>query len=78
MSAVRAYNQVTDAVIEELRHIVGEKHVFTEKERMEEYSHDEVTDTRYQPTSISSLSFPAGREPVLLPELRLQSAALSF
>ena len=48
MSAVRAYNQVTDAVIEELRHIVGEKHVFTEKERMEEYSHDEVTDTRYQ------------------------------
>ncbi len=42
------YNQVTADIIEKLRSIVGEKHVFTDSDKLEIYSHDEVTDERYQ------------------------------
>jgi glycolate oxidase len=44
----KQYNRVTEQVIEELRRIVGEKHVWSDRSRLEEYSHDEVTDSRYQ------------------------------
>lgn len=41
------YNAVTDAIIKELQNIVGAKFVFSDTERMEPYSHDEVTDPKY-------------------------------
>ena len=37
------YNPVTESILAELRNIVGEKNVVTDKEKMEPYSHDEVT-----------------------------------
>lgn len=42
------YNTVTSEIINELKKIVGEKNIYVEKEKLEEYSHDEVTDMRYQ------------------------------
>ncbi|SDF83369.1 FAD-binding oxidoreductase [Sporolituus thermophilus] len=41
------YNKVTPAVVEALKHIVGDKYVITDEEKMLPYSHDEVTDSRY-------------------------------
>ena len=41
------YNAVTDAVRKELQDIVGAKYVLSDAERMEPYSHDEVTDPKY-------------------------------
>lgn len=42
------YNAVTPKIIEELKQIVGEKNVVMDQSVLEEYSHDEVTDVRYQ------------------------------
>lgn len=42
-----AYNPVSETVIAELKKIVGEKYVWTSPEKMEPYSHDEVTDPKY-------------------------------
>jgi glycolate oxidase len=41
------YNQVTPSVIEELKQLLGEKNVIADPEKMEPYSHDEVTDPNY-------------------------------
>jgi glycolate oxidase len=41
------YNPVTEAVIDELVRIVGERFVITDKEKMEPYSHDEVAEKEY-------------------------------
>lgn len=41
------YNAVTATVIKELQNYVGEKFVITDQEKMEPYSHDEVTDPKY-------------------------------
>ncbi|HSW35248.1 MAG TPA: FAD-linked oxidase C-terminal domain-containing protein [Candidatus Limnocylindrales bacterium] len=42
------YNTVTPAVVEELRKIVGSKHVLVDDiEKMEAYSHDEVAEKQY-------------------------------
>jgi glycolate oxidase len=41
------YNHVTAEIIDELKAIVGAKNVVTDSEKMEPYSHDEVTDSHY-------------------------------
>ncbi|MBP2655872.1 MAG: FAD-binding protein [Firmicutes bacterium] len=41
------YNAVTSEVVEELKKIVGEKYVYTDQDKLEPYSHDEVTDPHY-------------------------------
>lgn len=41
------YNAVTDSIRKELQNIVGAKYVLSDEERMEPYSHDEVTDPKY-------------------------------
>lgn len=41
------YNPVTESLVSELQKIVGEKYVYTNPEKMEPYSHDEVTDPKY-------------------------------
>ncbi|VBB09223.1 Hypothetical protein LUCI_4513, partial [Lucifera butyrica] len=41
------YNAVTPQVIDELKKIVGEKYVYTDSDKLEPYSHDEVTDPHY-------------------------------
>lgn len=41
------YNQVTDAIVEKLKGIVGDKYVWTDPVKMEPYSHDEVTGDKY-------------------------------
>ena len=38
---------VTPELIEQLKAIVGEKYVYTDKDKLEPYSHDEVTDPHY-------------------------------
>jgi glycolate oxidase len=38
----REFNPLTDAIIEELKKIVGERNVITEGEKLETYSHDET------------------------------------
>ena len=38
---------VTAEIIEELKKIVGEKYVYTDKDKLDPYSHDEVTDPHY-------------------------------
>lgn len=42
------YQKITLDIIKELEKIVGSKYVILDKEKLEEFSHDEVTDTRYQ------------------------------
>lgn len=42
------YNPVTDAVMEQLKTIVGDKNVTNDYDKMHPYSHDEVADDRYQ------------------------------
>lgn len=41
------YNPITPAEVAELRKILGEKNVTTDAEKMEPYSHDELTDPKY-------------------------------
>ncbi len=42
-----AKGKVTPEMIEEFKKIVGEKYVYTEADKLEPYSHDEVTDPHY-------------------------------
>ena len=42
-----AKGTVSPEIIEQLKQIVGEKYVYTDKEKLEPYSHDEVTDPHY-------------------------------
>ncbi len=44
---MQTYHAVTPLIIEQLQSLVSEKNVFIDKERLEVYSHDEVTDQRY-------------------------------
>lgn len=41
------YKPVTKGIINELQTIVGEKYVYTDADKMDPYSHDEVTDPKY-------------------------------
>lgn len=41
------YNAVTDAILNELREMLGSKFVYSNPEKMEPYAHDEVTDPKY-------------------------------
>lgn len=41
------YNPVTASIISELQKLLGEKFVFTDADKMDKYSHDEVTDPNY-------------------------------
>ncbi len=41
------YSRVTEAVIDELTRIVGERFVITDSEKIEPYSHDEVSEQEY-------------------------------
>jgi len=48
MTRFFAYNPVTPAVVEELKAIVGDKHVIRgDPQTLEPYSHDEIADQRY-------------------------------
>jgi len=60
------YNKVTTAIISKLNEIVGERYVFADEDKMEPYSHDEVTDSRYH-------HMP---EVVVLPQTTEQVAAI--
>ena len=42
-----AKGKVSQELIEQLKKIVGEKFVYTDKDKLEPYSHDEVTDPHY-------------------------------
>ena len=42
-----AKGKVSPELIEQFKQIVGEKYVYTDKEKLEPYSHDEVTDPHY-------------------------------
>ena len=42
-----AKGKVTPEMIEEFKKIVGEKYVYTDADKLEPYSHDEVTDPHY-------------------------------
>lgn len=44
---MQTYHAVTPLIIEQLQSLVSEKNVIFDKERLEVYSHDEVTDQRY-------------------------------
>lgn len=46
-SLLHRYNLVTAAIVDELIQIVGPRFVFTDKEKLEPYSHDEVADEEY-------------------------------
>ncbi|RLD12200.1 MAG: FAD-binding oxidoreductase, partial [Chlamydiae bacterium] len=48
------YNKLSGDDIKKLKQIVGENNVVTEKERMEDYSHDEfaLTDIRKYPEAV--------------------------
>lgn len=41
------YNRVTQPIVDELKRIVGERNVVVDKDKLENYSHDEVTDPNY-------------------------------
>ncbi|MBP2650372.1 MAG: FAD-binding protein [Firmicutes bacterium] len=41
------YNAVTSEVVDKLKAIIGDKYVYTDSDKLETYSHDEVTDPRY-------------------------------
>ena len=60
------YNKLTSAVVEELSTILGEKNVTIDVDKMQPYSHDEVTETRYH-------NMP---EVVVFPETTEQVAAV--
>ena len=40
-------SKITPEIVEELKKIVGEKYVYTDADKLEKYSHDEVTDPHY-------------------------------
>ncbi len=61
-----SYNKLTLAVLEELRTMLGEKNVITDPDKMQPYSHDEVTESRYH-------HMP---EVVVFPETTEQTAAV--
>lgn len=42
-----AKGKVSPELIEQFKQIVGEKYVYTDKEKLEPYAHDEVTDPHY-------------------------------
>lgn len=63
---MRKYNPVTDAVIERLKAIAGDRNVTNDYDKMYPYSHDEVADDRYQRVP----------EVVVLPENTGQVAAI--
>ena len=60
------YNKLTPEILDELRTILGEKNVITDADRMQPYSHDEVTESRYH-------HMP---EVVVFPESSEQTAAV--
>ncbi|HWR40150.1 MAG TPA: FAD-binding oxidoreductase [Patescibacteria group bacterium] len=60
------YHAVTPAIIAELRQIAGAKNTIVDPEKMEPYSHDEVTDSRYHHCP----------EVVVLPETTAQVAQI--
>ena len=60
------YNKLTPEILDELRTILGEKNVITDADRMQPYSHDEVTESRYH-------HMP---EVVVFPETTEQTAAV--
>jgi len=41
------YNRVTKAIVDELARIIGERFVITDEEKIEPYSHDEVSEKEY-------------------------------
>ena len=41
------YNPVDDSTVAELKSIIGDKYVWTEKDKMEPFSHDEVTGEKF-------------------------------
>ena len=63
---MQTYHAVTPLIIEQLQSLVSEKNVIFDKERLEVYSHDEVTDQRYH-------RLP---EVVVLPETTVQIAEI--
>jgi len=63
---MQTYHAVTPAIIDELKSLVTEKNVIIEPDRLEIYSHDEVTDQRYH-------HMP---EVVVLPETTAQVAEI--
>lgn len=63
---MQTYHAVTPAIIDELKLLVTEKNVIIEPDRLEIYSHDEVTDQRYH-------HMP---EVVVLPETTAQIAEI--
>lgn len=42
------YQRVTQSIVDELRRIAGERNVIVDEEKLENYSHDEVTDPNYR------------------------------
>ena len=60
------YNPVDSATIAELIQIVGEKYVWTDRDKLEPYSHDEVTGEKY-------IHYP---EAVIFPETTAQVAEI--
>lgn len=45
------YKSVNTAIINELKSIVGEKYVWTDPDKLEPYSHDEVMESKYKKNS---------------------------
>ncbi len=60
------YNPLDTSAITELKQIVGEKYVWTDRDKLEPYSHDEVTGEKY-------IHYP---EAVVLPETAAQVAEI--
>ena len=60
------YSPLDENAIAELKQIVGDKYVWTDRDKMEPYSHDEVTGEKY-------IRYP---EAVVLPETALQVAEI--
>lgn len=58
-----SYNPVSDEIVNKLKSLIGDKYVYTDKDKMEPYSHDEVTDPKYvkQPEAVV---LPASAEEV--------------
>jgi glycolate oxidase len=44
---MNVYNKITPTIVAELEKIVGEKNICTDLDKLETYSHDEVTEPRY-------------------------------
>lgn len=58
-----AKGKVSKELIEQLKKIVGEKYVYTDKDKLEPYSHDEVTDPHYMKEA-QCVVLPANTEEV--------------